>query len=72
VRLESGFANALNDVLDLLFGRAVRHIHNHDNHLSGRDALYPQKWAEGGVVEFMCGDGALPRQDRPEAPSPHN
>src|ERR1700690_3752197 len=34
VGLKSGFQDASNDVLDLLFGRAVRHIHNHDDRLS--------------------------------------
>jgi hypothetical protein len=29
VRLKSGFADALHDVVDLLFGGAVGHIHNH-------------------------------------------
>jgi hypothetical protein len=34
VRLKSGFADALNDVVDLLFGGAVGHIHNHGDNLS--------------------------------------
>jgi hypothetical protein len=29
VRLESGFSNPLNDVLDLFRSGAVRHVHNH-------------------------------------------
>jgi hypothetical protein len=35
VGLESGFADALNDVVDLLFGGAVGHVHNH-----GDDPFY--------------------------------
>jgi hypothetical protein len=34
VRLESSFADALNDVVDLLFGGAVGHVHNHGDNLS--------------------------------------
>ncbi len=34
VRLESGLADALNDVVDLFFGGAVGHIHDHDDDLS--------------------------------------
>src|SRR3984893_14117616 len=34
VGLESGFADALNDVLDLLRSGVVGHVHNHGNGLS--------------------------------------
>jgi hypothetical protein len=34
VRLESSFADALNNVFDLLFRGAVRHVHNHGDDLS--------------------------------------
>jgi hypothetical protein len=30
VRLKAGFTDALNDVFDLLFGGAVRHVDDHD------------------------------------------
>jgi hypothetical protein len=29
MRLEAGFANALNNVFDLLFGSAIGHVYNH-------------------------------------------
>src|SRR5208282_2318380 len=34
VGLEAGFADALNDMVDLLFSGAVGHVHNHGNDLS--------------------------------------
>ena len=43
VRLESGFADALNDVLDLLFGGAVGHVHNHGDYLSRCSSIGRQK-----------------------------
>jgi hypothetical protein len=36
VRLESGFADTLNDVIDLLFSGVVGHVHNH-----GDDPSFP-------------------------------
>jgi hypothetical protein len=37
--LEARFADALNNVFDLLFGGAVGHVHNHGDDLS----LWPPK-----------------------------
>jgi hypothetical protein len=54
VRLESGFADALNDVVDLLFGGAVGHVHNHGDDLSiFRQKQKPRFYRGfGGILEL--------------------
>src|ERR1035438_6318404 len=54
VRLESSFADALNDVVDLLFGSAVGHVHNHgDDPSIGRQKQKPRfSRGFGGILEL--------------------
>jgi hypothetical protein len=53
VRLESGLADTLNDVVDLLCGGVVGHVHNHGDDLSCRQKQKPRFYRGfGGIFEL--------------------